>query len=103
MSFDDMIAALFTDPILSKAAVYLPKGSAEAIDVRVMTKQPDIITDFGEGQIHAATTLFEVQRKEIAQPKTGDRLTVDGITYIVQSEPMGDRERLIWRLDVIPA
>ena len=103
MSFDDMIAALFTDTILSKAAVYLPKGSAEAIDVRVMTKQPDIITDFGEGQIHAATTLFEVQRKEIAQPQTGDRLTVDGITYIVQSEPVGDRERLIWRLDVIPA
>ncbi len=103
MSFDDMIAALFTDPILSKAAVYLPKGSAEAIDIRVMTKQPDIITDFGEGQIHAATTLFEVQRKEIAQPQTGDRLTVDGITYIVQSEPVGDRERLIWRLDVIPA
>ena len=103
MTFGVMIAALFADPILSKAAVYLPKGSAEVIDVRVMTKQPDVIADFGEGQIHAATTLFEVQRKEIAQPKTGDRLTVDGITYIVQSEPVADRERLIWRLDVIPS
>lgn len=103
MTFGAMIAALFSDPILSKAAVYLPKGSADVIDLRVMTKQPDVIADFGEGQIHAATTLFEVQRQDIAQPKTGDRLTVDGITYIVQSEPIADRERLIWRLDVIPA
>jgi hypothetical protein len=100
MSFADMVTALFADPVLSKAAVYQPQGSGQTLLIRVMAKQPDTLTGFGDGQIHAATSLFDVQAKDMAQPAVGDQLTVGDIVYVVQSEPTADRERLIWTLNV---
>lgn len=100
MGFDAMIAALFADPTLTKAAEYLPQGSPGGIAVRVMARQPDALTGFGEGQLHTATTLFDVRTAEVPQPAIGDGLTVDGKTYIIQSEPTADRERLIWTLNM---
>lgn len=101
MGFNDMIAALFVDPILSKAAVYTPQtGSSFAL--RVMAKQPDALTGFGEGQLHTPTALFEVRTADVPQPAIGDRLTVDAETFVIQSEPTADRERLIWTLNTRP-
>ena len=101
MSFVDMIVALFADSVLAKDAVYQPQGSS-GFAVRVMAKQPDVITGFGDASIHSATTLFDVQVKDVLQPAVGDRLTVDGVAYIIQSEPVADRERLVWTLNVRP-
>ncbi len=102
MAFADMMAALFADPVLSRQALYQPNGSANTFFVQVMGKQPDTLTGFGLGHIHAATALFDVQTKDVPQPVVGDRLTVDGVTYVVQSEPTADRDRLIWTLNVVP-
>jgi len=102
MGFEGMIAALFADPILAKNAVYLPKGSLDGFTVRVITKQPDTLTDFGGGRIHTETALFDVQSREVPNPMIDDRLTVDGVTYLVQSEPTADRDRLIWTLNTRP-
>ena len=101
MSFADMMAALFADPILSKTALYQPNGSVDGLSISVMAKQPDAVTGFGLGHIHTATTLFDVQAKDVPQPQVGDRLTVDGITYAIQSEPTADLDRLIWTLNVV--
>lgn len=103
MAFASAIAALFADPVLAKAAEYLPKGGLGGIAVRVIARQPDTLTSFGEARIHSSTSLFDVQAAEVPNPQVGDRLTVDGITYAVQAEPMADRERLVWTLDVVPA
>jgi hypothetical protein len=102
MAFASMIAALFADPVLAKSAVYLPKGASETQNVRVMAKQPDTLTSFGDAQIHSDTHIFDVQAAEIPAPQTSDRLTVDGVTYQIQSEPMADSERLVWTLNVVP-
>jgi hypothetical protein len=40
---------------------------------------------------------------DVPEPAVGDQVTVGGDTYIVQSEPKVDRERLVWTLDVRPA
>ncbi|MGE0108151.1 MAG: hypothetical protein AB7S81_00060 [Bdellovibrionales bacterium] len=101
MSLADLIKPLFVDPVLSKAAFYQPKGGT-GFDVRVITKQPDTITSFGEAQIHSETHLFDVQAAEVASPQIGDQLIVGGVTYQVQLEPKADRERLIWTLDAVP-
>jgi len=103
MSFEAMIAALFADPTLTKVAEYLPKGGLGGHSVWVIAKQPDTLSSFGEAKIHATMALFDVQAAEIAQPAVGDQLTVDGISYVVQSEPIADRERLIWTLNTRPA
>lgn len=102
MSFADMMAALFADPILAKSAVYIPKDGSGSFPVRVAAKQPDTLAGFGAGFVHTATALFDVQTKDVPQPVVGDQLTVDGITYAVQSEPTADRDRLIWTLNTVP-
>ncbi len=79
MAFAAMIEALFADPTLTKAAEYLPKGGLGGMSVRVIAKQPDTLSSFGEAQIHTATGLFDVQAKDVPQPAIDDQLTVDGI------------------------
>jgi len=102
MVFAAMIAALFADPSLAKPAEYLPKGGLGGKAVRVIAKQPDTLTSFGEARIHSSTTRFDVQASEIPHPQVGDQLTVGGIAHVIQSEPIADSERLVWTLDVVP-
>lgn len=101
MLFADLISPLFVDPVLSKAAFYQPKGGT-GFDIRVISKQPDTFTNFGDAQIHSATSLFDVQAREVSSPQVGDKLSVEGINYQVQAEPKADSERIIWTLDVVP-
>lgn len=103
MAFSGMIDQLFTDPVLSKPATYLAFGTSIPYLVRVISKQPDTVVGFGDGQLHVSTVLFDVRSLEIPEPAKGDQIICDCITYVVQSEPKADRERLVWTLDVRPA
>ena len=68
--------------------------------VRVMARRPDAIIGFGETRIHAETATFEVRASEVASPRQGDQLTVDGETFVVQGEPeRRDPDQLVWILD----
>lgn len=98
-----MIDQLFSDPVLSKPAAYLPVGTSAPYPVRVIAKQPDTVAGFGDGQFHTATTLLDVRASECPEPAVGDQITLGPHIYIVQSEPKQDREGLIWTLDVRPA
>ena len=103
MSFPGMIDQLFTDPVLSKPATYLPAGASASLPVRVIAKQPDAVVGFGDGQLHVSTVLFDIRSLDIPEPAKGDQIVCEGVTYIVQAEPKADRERLVWTLDVRPA
>ncbi len=96
------IDRLFADPNMVRAAVFIPDGGAAA-EVRVIAKRPDEIVGLGETRIHTATTLFDVRVSEIAKPRPGDRVTVDGTEYVVQGEPVRDAEQLVWTLEACPA
>ena len=87
---------------LGRDAVYTADG-AEPVTVRVIARRPDEIVGLGETRIHAGTALFDVRVSEIADPRPGDRLTVDDLDYLVQGEPVGDAERLVWTLEACPA
>ena len=87
---------------LGRDAVYVPDGGAP-VEVRVVAKRPDEIVGLGETRIHAGTALFDVRVSEIGEPRPGDRLSVGGLDYLVQGEPVGDTERLVWTLEACPA
>jgi hypothetical protein len=80
-------------------AVYTPAGG-EPVSVRVIARGPDTIVGFGETRIHAETATFELRANEVASPRPGDALTVDGEIFLVQGEPeRRDPDRLVWTVD----
>ena len=80
-------------------ATYTHAGGTP-LEVRLITKRPDTIVGFGETRIHAETAMFELRASEVANPRPGDQLTVDGETFVVQGEPeRRDPDRLVWSLD----
>jgi hypothetical protein len=81
-------------------ATYTPAGGGP-VPVRVIARRPDTIIGFGETRIHAETATFQVRTSEIANPRPGDQLVVEGEAFVVQGEPeRRDPDRLVWALDV---
>jgi hypothetical protein len=95
------VDALFTDPNLAREATYEP-ADGEPILVRVIARRADAITDFGEARLWSETTRLDVRVSEVAAPRAGDRLVLDGEAFVIQGEPVRDRERLGWTLNVRP-
>ena len=80
-------------------AVYTTAGG-DPVPVRVIARRPDTIVGFGETRIHAETATFEARASEVADPRSGDQLTVGAESFIVQGEPeRRDPDRLVWSLD----
>lgn len=100
-AFAEAVNVLFADPNLSVEAVYTPDGGASRT-VRVMTRRADEITSFGDARLWSETTRVDVRAADLAAPRPGDRLEIDGEAFTIQSEPVRDRERLVWTLDLQP-
>jgi hypothetical protein len=90
---------LFADPNLARDAVYQAGAADTGIAVRLIVRRPDRIGDFGETRIASETMTFDVRTAEVAAPAEGDTLDVDGVTYVIQGEPLRDAERLIWTIE----
>ena len=101
-AFAAAIDALFTDPNLGREATYQP-ADGDPFPVRVMARRADSVTEFGAARLWSETTRFDLRVSEVAAPRPGDRIVIDGQTFVVQGEPQRDRERLVWTLDVRPA
>jgi|GEM_PF-336640 len=101
-AFEQAMAGIFADPNMTQQSTYTPV-SGEPKSIRVIARWPDEIIGFGDTRIHAETTLFDVMTTDIPDPRSGDRLIVDGVDYVIQGEPeRRDPERLVWTLDVRP-
>ncbi len=61
--------------------MYTPE-SDEPRTVRVIAKRPDEIVGFDETRVHAETTMLDVRVSEIAEPRPGDRLDIDGEAFV---------------------
>lgn len=67
-----------------------------------MKRRPDELTNFGEARLFAETARFDLPTFEIASPRRGDRIQLDGETFVIQGEPTRDRARLVWTVDTRP-
>ena len=95
------VDALFADPNLAREAMYEP-ADGEPIPVRVIARRADAVTDFGDARLWSETTRFDLRVSEVAAPRPSNRLILDGETFVIQGEPVRDRERLIWTIDTRP-
>ena len=101
-AFAAAVDALFADPNIGRDAVYTPEGGAPVL-VRVVARRADAVTDFGDARIWSETTRVDLQVAEVANPRPGDRVEIDGEAFLIQGEPVRDRERLVWSVDLRPA
>ncbi len=96
------LAALFADPNIGRDAVYIADGGAP-VPVRVVTRRADAVTDFGDARLWSETTRIDLRVTDVPNPRPGDRIEIDSEAFLFQGEPVRDRERLVWTLDVRPA
>ena len=101
-AFAAAVGALFADPNIGRDAVYTPEGGAPVL-VRVVARRADAVSDFGDARIWSETTRVDLHVAEVANPRPGDRIEIDGEAFLVQGEPVRDRERLVWTVDLRPA
>ncbi|TBN43594.1 MULTISPECIES: head-tail joining protein [Paracoccus] len=94
--------ALFADGNIARDGVYVADGGTPVL-VRVVTRRTDEVTGFGEARIWSETTRIDLRVAEVPNPRPGDRLEIDGDAFLIQGEPVRDRERLVWTVDLRPA
>jgi hypothetical protein len=96
------IDTLFGDPNIARDAVYIADAGSPVL-IRVVTRRADDVSSFGEARIWSETTRIDLRVAEVVQPRPGDRVEMDGEAFLIQGEPVRDRERLIWTIDLRPA
>ncbi|MFN3577509.1 MAG: hypothetical protein ACK4TJ_11090 [Tabrizicola sp.] len=101
-AFAAAIGALFGDPSMGRDAVYIADGGAPVL-VRVVARRADAVTDFGDARLWSETTRIDLRVSEVPAPRPGDRIEMEGEAFLIQGEPVRDRERLVWTVDLRPA
>lgn len=96
------ITRIFEDPNMAIDALWLPGGVPPGTTIRAIRKAPDHATTYGGGRVWSETMQVDVMVAAVAAPEPGDRIEIAGETFEVQGEPMRDRERLVWTLDLRP-
>ena len=94
--------ALFLDSNIARDAVYIAEGGATQL-IRVVTRRADEVTGFGDARIWSETTRVDLRVVEVATPRPGDRIEIEGDAFLIQGEPVRDRERLVWTVNLRPA
>ena len=100
---DTALAALFANPVMGKAATWYPGGAGTGQGLRLILRSPDAITEFGAARVWSETMVADIRVGEAPSLATGDKIDIDGVSYTVQGEPVRDRERLIWTVELVPA
>ena len=101
-AFAAALGALFADPNLAREAVYAPDGGAPR-PVRATARRADAVAEFGGARLWSETVRIDLRVAEVAAPRPGDRVEMDGEAFRVEGEPVRDRERLTWTLELRPA
>ena len=101
-AFSAAVDMLFADQNIGCEAIYTSEGGAPML-VRVVSRQADAITDFGDARLWSETTRIDLRVAEVPAPRPGDRFEMDGEAFLIQGEPVRDRERLVWTVDLRPA
>lgn len=97
--FASAIAALFADGNIARDAIYITDGGSPAL-VRVVMRRADDVTNFGAAQLWSETTRIDVRAAEVSNPRPGERVEINGEAFLIQGEPIRDRERLVWTVDL---
>jgi hypothetical protein len=101
-AFSAALEVLFADPNIGVEAFYTTEGGAPIL-VRAVARRADAVTEFGDARLWSETTRVDLRVADVPNPRPGDRIEIDGDAFLIQGEPVRDRERLAWTVDLRPA
>jgi hypothetical protein len=94
---------IYANPSMAVAALWISATTSEETPIRVIRRAPDRITEFGAGRFVSDTMMVDVRVSDLADPRSGDLIIIGADSFTIQGEPIRDRERLIWSLDLRPS
>ena len=94
---------IFSHAAMAKPALWISASTSEERTIRVIRRAPDRVTEFGAGRFVSDTTMVDVRVADLPAPRPGDLIVIGADSHVIQGEPLRDRERLIWTLDLRPA
>ena len=94
---------IFTHAPMAAPALWISATTSEERPIRIIRRAPDRVIDFGAGRFVSDTTVVDVRVADLPTPRPGDVIVIGADSHVIQGEPLRDRERLIWTLDLRPA
>ncbi len=101
-AFAEALDALFADANIS-VEIWHRDGEGRFTRGRGILRRPDEITEFGSARIVSDTTRIDIKVGDIPSPRADEQILIGDETFLIQGEPVRDRERLVWTLDLRPA
>ena len=102
-AFASAMDRIYANPSMAAAAVWISATSSEERPIRVVRRAPDRISDFAAARFVSDTMMVDVRVSDMLDPRTGDLIVIGTDSFTIQGEPVRDRERLIWSLDLRPS
>jgi hypothetical protein len=94
---------IYASPSMAVAALWISASTSQERPIRVIRRAPDRITDFGAGRFVSDTGVVDVRVSDLPDPRPGDLIVIGADSFTIQGEPIRDRDRLIWSLDLRPS
>ena len=94
---------IYANPSMAATAVWISATTSEERPIHVIRRATDRITEFGAGRFVSDTMMVDVRVADLPDPRTGDLILIGADSFTIQGEPVRDRERLIWTLDLRPS
>ena len=102
-AFSAAMDRIFGHPDIATSAIWIAGGTSEERPIRLIRRAPDRIAEFGSARFVSDTTVVDVRVADLPTPRPGDMIVIGADSHVIQGEPLRDRERLIWTLDLRPA
>jgi len=94
---------IYANPSMAAAAVWISAATSEERPIHVIRRAPDRITAFAAARFVSDSMMIDVRVSDLPDPRPGDLIVIGAESFTIQGEPVRDRERLIWSLDLRPS
>ena len=94
---------IFTHASMAAPALWISATTSEERPIRIIRRAPDRVTDFGAGRFVSDTMVVDVRVADLPAPRPGDLIVIGTESFAIQGEPIRDRDRLIWTVELVPA
>ena len=93
---------LFADLNLAHEAWYRD-SEGQFTRIRIILRRNDDVTAFGAARLGSDTCRFDVRVSELPAPRPDEQILLGEETFLIQGEPLRDRDRLVWTIEATPA